>query len=82
MSKYKIIGSPMCSCDEGEQSVDHILYECKFLEHDSNTLKAVAIRSQKWPVSKDKLSIIFYKNFKGFADSIILDKFQCVNMKR
>jgi len=24
--KYKIIESPMCSCDEGEKSVDHILY--------------------------------------------------------
>jgi hypothetical protein len=27
--KYKIIESPMCSCDEGEQSVDRVLYECK-----------------------------------------------------
>jgi len=26
--KCKIIDSPMCSHDEGEQSVDHILYEC------------------------------------------------------
>jgi hypothetical protein len=29
--KYKIIESPMCSCDEGEQSVDHNLYEGKLL---------------------------------------------------
>jgi len=32
--KYKIIESPMCSCAEGKQSVDHILYECKLLEHE------------------------------------------------
>jgi len=38
--KYKIIESPMCSCDEGEQSVDHILYECKLLEHERDRLKA------------------------------------------
>ena len=30
----------MCSCDEGEQSVDHILYECKLLEHERDRLKA------------------------------------------
>ena len=38
--KYKIIESPMCSCDEREQSVDHILYECKLLEHVRDRLKA------------------------------------------
>jgi len=72
----------MCSCDEGEQSVDHILYECKLLEYERYRLKAAAIRSENWPVSKDKLSIKFYKNFKEFANSILLDKVQCVDMTR
>jgi len=72
--KYKITESPMCSCEEGEQSVDHILYECKLLEQDRDRLKAAVIRSENWPVSKDKLSIRFYKNFKKFRNSILLDK--------
>ena len=72
----------MCSCEEGEQSVDHILYECKLLEHERDRLKAAVIWSEKWPVSKDKLSIKFYKNFKKFANSILLDKVLCVNMTR
>jgi len=81
--KYKIIESPMCSCDEGEQSVDHILYESRLLEHERDRLQAAAaIRSQNWSVSKNKLSIKFYKNFKEFANSILLDKVQCVNMTR
>ena len=63
--KYKIIESPMCSCEEGEQSVDHILYECKLLEHDRDRLKAAVMRSENWPVSKDKLSIKFYKTSKN-----------------
>ena len=63
--KYKIIESPLCSCDESEQSVDHILYECKLLEHERDRLKAAVIRSENWPVSKDKLSIKFYKIFKN-----------------
>ena len=79
--KYKITESPMCSC---KQSVDYILYECKrkLLEHKRDRLKAAVKRSENWPVSKDKRSTKFYKNFKEFANSILLDKVQCVNMTR
>jgi hypothetical protein len=37
-------------------------------------LKAVVVRSENWPVSKDNLSIKFYKNFKEFTNNILLDK--------
>ena len=68
--KHKIIESPMCSCKEGDQSVDHILFDCKLLEHDRDRLKAAVTRS----VNKDTLSIKFYKFFKEFTNNIILDK--------
>ena len=80
--RYKIIESPMCSCDEGEQAVDHVLYECKLLEHETDRLKAAVIRSENWPISKHKLGIKFYKNFKEFANSLLIEKVQCVNMRR
>jgi hypothetical protein len=38
--RYKIIESPMCACEEGEQSVDHIIYECKLHENERDRLKA------------------------------------------
>ena len=72
----------MCSCEEDEQSVDHILQECKLLAHDRDRLKAAVMRSQNWPVSEDKLSIKFYKNFKEFKNNMLLDKVQCVNVIR
>ena len=40
LHKYKIIESPMCSCKNGEQSVDHIPFDCKLLENDRVRLKA------------------------------------------
>ena len=46
----------------------------KLLAHDRDRLKAVVMRSENWPVSKDKLSIKFYKNFKEFTNNILLDK--------
>jgi hypothetical protein len=72
--KYKIIESPKCTCEEGDQSVDHILFDCKLLEHDRGRLKAVVTRSEKWLVSRDKLNIKFYKYFKEFTNNIKLDK--------
>ena len=65
LCKYKIIESPLCSCDESEQSVGHILYECKLLEHERDRLKAAVMRSENWPVSKDKRSLKFTKSSKN-----------------
>ena len=45
--KYKIIESPVCSCDEGDQSVDHIIYECKLFEQERTKLKAMVERTNK-----------------------------------
>jgi hypothetical protein len=53
--------------------VDRI-FDCKLLEHDRPRLKAGATRSEKWPVSRDKLTIKFYKYFKEFTKNIKLDK--------
>ena len=72
--KYKIIDSPLCSCDEGEQSVDHIIYEYKLFKQERTKLKAMEERTEKWPVSRDKLTIQFYRHSKEFTDNISMDK--------
>jgi len=53
--KYKIIDSPKCSCKKGEQSIDHIIYECELLEQDRGRPKAAVIQTENWPISKDTL---------------------------
>jgi hypothetical protein len=64
----------MCSCENGEQSVDYILFDCKLLEHDRDRLTTMVLRSENWPVSKDKLSIQLYDSFKEFTNNILLEK--------
>ena len=71
---YKVTDSPMCSCKKVEQSVDHILFDCKLLQHDRDRLEATVTWSENRPVSKDKLGIKFYKNFKEFMKIMLLDK--------
>jgi len=68
----------MCSCKSGEQTVDHILYDCKLLEQERDSLKAAALRTENWPVSKKKLINKFNNNFKKFTNNITLDKLQTI----
>jgi hypothetical protein len=49
LQKYKILDSPMCSCKSGEQTVDHIIFECKLLEQEREGLKATVLQSENWP---------------------------------
>jgi len=63
----------MCPCDQGEQSVEHILYKCKHREQDRDRLKAAVIRADSWPVRKDILGIKYYKYLKEFTDNIQLN---------
>jgi len=64
----------MCSCKNGEQTVDHILFDCKLLDQERDSLKAAVIRSENWPVSKNKLVTKFNKNFTKFTNNISLEK--------
>jgi hypothetical protein len=72
--KYKINQNPMCPCKQGDQSVDHILFDCILHAQDRDKLKAVVKRPDRWPVSKDKLGIKYHKNFKEFTDNLLLNK--------
>ena len=64
----------MCSCKSREQTVDHILYDCKLLEQERNSLKATVLWTENWPVSKNKLINKFHKDFKKFMNNIPFDK--------
>jgi hypothetical protein len=53
--------------------VDHIIYSCNLQEQERERLKAVITRSEQWPVSKNKLVLKYYKNFKQLTDNIELN---------
>ena len=39
LHRFKLIDNPMCPCNEGTQSTEHLIYECKILESQRKTLK-------------------------------------------
>jgi hypothetical protein len=72
--KYKIMDSPMCPCKTGDQTTDHILYDCDLVKQERNKLKVEILRSENWPVSKDALINKYTKICSKFVDSIPLEK--------
>jgi len=74
LHKYKIRESPICSCKTGEQTVDHVIYDCKLFDEERDRLKAAVMRTDNWPVSKNNLIKNFYKNFAKFTNIINFDK--------
>ena len=53
LHKYKILGRP-CAPAKAEKTVDHILYDSKLFEQERGSLKAAVLRTENWPVSKNK----------------------------
>lgn len=77
LHRFRIKDSPMCVCEGGEQSVDHIIYVCEKLKTQRETLKACVIMSGgKWPVEKNELGVTYVKHLEKFANSIDLDSLQ------
>jgi hypothetical protein len=65
--KYKIIDSPMCPCKTGEQTTDHISYDCDLVKQERDKLKVEILWS-------DTLINKYTKIFSKFVDSISLEK--------
>ena len=60
--------------NNGEQTVDHIIYSCDLHEKERDKLVAVITRTEQWPVSKSKMMLKYYKDFKQFTDSMVLNE--------
>jgi hypothetical protein len=70
--KVKIIQFPECICTEGDQTVDHLIYDCRKLEKEK--LIAHISREDDWPVQKSVLVNKYLQQFGQFANSIDFEK--------
>lgn len=75
--RFKIKDSAVCVCGNGDQTVDHIIYDCVKLQIERKTLIDVVNRTGgKWPIDKSTLSQKYVNHLIRFANSIKLDKLQ------
>ena len=53
LHRFKFIDNPMCPCNEGAQSPEHLIYNCKILDSQRKTLQhQIKTGGGTWPTSK------------------------------
>ena len=74
LHRFKIIGTPTCSCGTNEQIIDHLLFECELLNKERDALKSAVLKTDNWPISKNRLIRKHLKIFAKFTNEISFDK--------
>ena len=69
LHRFQIIKSPVCSCANGNQTVEDIIYDCGKLNNERR--KPIAdISRDHWPVGKNVLVNKYLKQITHFINSI------------
>jgi hypothetical protein len=74
LHRFKIIESSECPCNGGEQTVEHLLYDCIKLQRERESLIRNASNQDKWPVNKSDLVNKHLKHFIQFVNSIDFER--------
>jgi len=75
LHRFKLIDNPMCLCDEGAQSSEHLIYDCKIVEFERNTLKQqIKSRGGTWPTTNSDLIEKYSHAFSRFIKSVDFNK--------
>ena len=71
---FKIIESPDCPCNGGEQTVEQLLHGCIKLQGERDKLLRNISNQDMWPVTKSDLVHKHIKHFTQFINSIDFDR--------
>ena len=68
---FGITDNPMCSCEEKEQTADHLIFQCKRLTNQrNNMIKQIKDIGGEWHTTKETLVNNYLHIFVNFAKSI------------
>ena len=74
LHRFKLADST-CPCNEGQQTSDHIIFECNTVEAQrSNLIKQITVSGGSRPPEKDELITKYLKAFLRFDKSIAFEK--------
>jgi len=74
LHRLKIIRSSECSCKQGIQTVDHLIFQCNRLNNEREILENSVLKVDNWPVSKSELTNRDLKQFIRYINSMDLGK--------
>jgi hypothetical protein len=73
LHRFKLLESATCPCKKGDQTTNHLLYQCTLLQHQREILKMDTRKLGIWPISKHELITKHLKSFFKFTNSIDFD---------
>jgi hypothetical protein len=77
LHRFKLADDHMCPCNEGQQTSDHIIFDCNLLEAQSGPMvKKIVDSGGSWPPAKDELTTKYLHAFSTFVKSV---DFQTLN---
>jgi hypothetical protein len=66
LHKFKIIESPTCPCGKAEQTIDHLLFQCKRLGKERDKLISGVSKTDNRPLNKRRLIHEYFQSFPKF----------------
>jgi hypothetical protein len=75
LHRFKLADDPMCPCNEGQQTSNHIIFECNILKAQrSSMIKQIMVNGGPWPPPKDELITKYLQAFLSFVKLIDFQK--------
>jgi hypothetical protein len=74
LHRFYISGERTCQCGKGDQTTDHIIYDCDRLKEERDRLRAAVNKTDAWPTSKRILIKGHYKEFSKLINSISFEE--------
>jgi hypothetical protein len=68
--RFKIMEQATCPCNNGDQTIDHLLYQCTLLHSPRELLRSKVLKIGNWPTSKQELTTEHLKAFLTYTNSI------------
>jgi len=75
LHRFKLLDNATCVCKQGDQTIDHLLYQSNLLEKQTGILKKNIVNAGHWPANKQKLITKYRESFITFIESVDFELF-------
>jgi hypothetical protein len=72
--RFKIRDNAHCVCQQGDQTTDHLLYDCNLLEAQRGILRKNVTKNGQWPAEKHELITNHLEPLLTYIESIDFDR--------
>jgi hypothetical protein len=72
---FKIMERATCPCNSGDQTIDHLLYQCTLFHTPRELVRSKVLKIRNWPTSKQELTTNRLKAFLTYTNSTDFEQF-------